>query len=662
MGQIEEGTLLWEPNENWKQQSNIYHYMKWLRQQKNLHFQDYHSLWKWSVDELEVFWSSLWEYFEVQSEQPYQTVLTSHNTPDAKWFPEATINYTEHIFRNRDENKPAIIHASENRETAAITWKQLYQETAALQHTLEKIGVQKGDRIVAYAANTYETIVAFLATASLGAIWSSASPDFGTQSVIDRFKQIEPKVMITVDGYCYGGKSFDRTTVVENIQSELPTLEATITIPYLHNNPDFSKLKNVIRWEDASKTNEQRTLRYEHIPFNDPLWVLFSSGTTGKPKPIVQSQGGILLEHLKALTFHVDLSEDDRFFWFTTTGWMMWNFLVGGLLTGSTIILYDGNPGYPDKNMLWKFAEQTKMTVFGTSASFITGCMKDGLKPKEDFDLQHLKNISSTGSPLPPEGFQWCYENVKKDLWIASVSGGTDVCTAFILGIPTLPVYAGELQCRGLGAKIESFNDNGHPEIEAVGELVLTEPFPSMPIYFWNDTDGSRLHESYFDVFPGIWRHGDYLKITDRHTCVIYGRSDATINRGGIRIGTSEIYRAVDQVKAVADSLIVDIPKEDGDSFTPLFVVMKDRHSLTDETKQAIKKQIRTQCSPRHVPTGIYEVADLPQTLNGKKLEVPVKKILMGNPIDQVVNKGSLRNTKSLDYFVGFAREHLQNK
>jgi acetoacetyl-CoA synthetase len=579
--------------------------------------------------------------------------------PGAKWFPEATINYTEHIFRERDETKPAIIHASEIRDTSEVTWGQLYRETAALQQTLKKLGVTKGDRVVAYAANIYETVVAFLATASLGAVWSSASPDFGTQSVIDRFKQIEPKVMVTVDGYRYNGKAFDRTGVVEDIQAELPTLKATIAVPYLDAGSDFSRLKNVTRWEDACRTDHSAELEYEHIPFNDPLWVLFSSGTTGKPKPIVQSQGGILLEHLKALTFHADLGEDDRFFWFTTTGWMMWNFLVGGLLAGSTIILYDGSPGYPDKNMLWKFAEETKMKVFGTSASFITGCMKDGLIPRENFDLTHLENISSTGSPLPPEGFQWCYGNVKQDLWIASVSGGTDVCTAFILGVPILPVYAGELQCRGLGAKIESFNDDGKPEIESVGELVLTEPFPSMPIYFWGDEDGSRMHDSYFDMFPGIWRHGDYLKVTDRDTCVIYGRSDATINRGGIRIGTSEIYRAVDQVDEVADSLIVDIPIGDGDSFTPLFAVMKKGNTLTDETKQKIKKQIKTQCSPRHVPTGIYEVSALPQTLNGKKLEVPVKKILMGKSADQVVNKGSLANPEALDFFTTFAEQHM---
>lgn len=654
MGHIEEGTLLWEPDETWQKNANVTQYMDWLKTNKNKHFNDYQSLWEWSVNDLEGFWESLWEYFNIQADEPYQTVLSSHEMPGARWFEGSTINYTEHIFKNRDWDAPAIIHASEGRNKTEVTWGELYQDTASLQQTLRNLGVGKGDRVAAYVANIYEAVVAFLATASIGAVWSSASPDFGTQSVIDRFKQIEPKVMFTVDGYQYGGKYFDRTDIIKNIQAELPTLKATIMMPFLNDNPDVSGFTQPMAWDKAINGDAKAELTYEYVPFNDPLWVLFSSGTTGRPKPIVQSQGGILLEHLKALTFHTDLSPGDRFFWFTTTGWMMWNFLVGGLLTGSTIILYDGNPAYPDTKMLWKYAQDTKMTTFGTSASFITACMKNELEPGTEFDLSHLKSIGSTGSPLPPEGFEWCYDHVKKDLWIASVSGGTDVCTAFILGMPILPVYAGELQSRGLGAKIESFDDNGEPHLDEVGELVLTEPFPSMPIYFWNDPDGSRMHDSYFDMYPGIWRHGDYLKITNRHTCVIYGRSDATINRGGVRIGTSEIYRAVDHVKEVSDSLIVDIPKGGGDSFVPLFVVMKDGQELTPEVEKHIKTQIRTQCSPRHTPTAIYAVDDLPQTLNGKKLEVPVKKILMGKSVDKVVNKGSLANPAALDFFVNF--------
>lgn len=658
MERIQEGTLLWEPTQERKENSNLNHFMVWLQQNRNLSFDSYDKLWDWSVSELEAFWEAMWEYFDIESSTPYRSVLSARKMPGAKWFEGAKINYTEHVFRNRDSEKTAIIHTSEVRpELREVSWGKLYEDTLAIQQTLKKLGVQKGDRVVSYSANNYETVVAFLATASLGAIWSSASPDFGTQSVIDRFKQIEPKVMFTVDGYRYGGKEFDRLETVQSIQSEIPSLEATITIPYLQTDADFSKLKKPISWEKATENTETKGLTFEHVEFNEPLWILFSSGTTGKPKPIVHSQGGMLIEHLKALTFHCDLGEDDRFFWFTTTGWMMWNFLIGGLLTGTTIILYDGNPAYPSTDTLWKLAQDTKMNLFGTSASYITACMKEDLKPKEKFDLSALQNISSTGSPLPPEGFKWSYDNVKEDLWIASVSGGTDVCTAFVIGAPVLPVYAGELQCRGLGAKVESFDEAGHAHIDEVGELVLTEPFPAMPIFFWDDTDGTRLYESYFDLYDGIWSHGDYIKVTDRGTCVIYGRSDATINRGGIRIGTSEIYRVVDKIPEIEDSLIVDIPSPSGDSHTPLFIVLKEGYELTDELKTSIKKQIRDYCSPRHVPTGIYAAPDLPKTLNGKKLEVPVKKILMGQPLERVVNKGSLGNQQALDYFLEFAKE-----
>ena len=658
MERLKEGTLLWEPTKDRIENSNLNHYMNWLKKEKNLSFDSYDKLWDWSVTDVEDFWESLWGYFDIQSETPYHSVLSERKMPGAKWFEGATINYTEHIFSNRDLEKTAIIHTSEVRPGLhEVSWGKLYQDTAAVQQTLKQLGVEKGDRVVSYSANNYETIVAFLATASLGAIWSSASPDFGTQSVIDRFKQINPKVMFTIDGYGYGGKKFNRLQTVKDIQSELSSLEATIVIPYLDADADFSDLKNPTTWEKATQSTENVALTYEHVEFNDPLWILFSSGTTGKPKPIVHSQGGILIEHFKAISFHCDLDENERFFWFTTTGWMMWNFLVGGLLTGTTIILYDGNPAYPSTDTLWKLAEDTKMTVFGTSASYITACMKDGLVPKDKFDLSALKNISSTGSPLPPEGFQWCYDNVKDDLWIASVSGGTDVCTAFVIGAPTLPVYAGELQCRGLGAKVESFDELGEAHINQVGELVLTEPFPSMPIFFWNDENGVRLYESYFDLYDGIWSHGDYIKVTDRGTCIIYGRSDATINRGGIRIGTAEIYRAVDKIPEIEDSLIVDIPSPSGDSVTPLFVVLKEGYELTDDLKTEIKKHIREYCSPRHVPTEIYAAPDLPKTLNGKKLEVPVKKILMGQPVDRVVNKGSLGNQRSLEYFMDFAEK-----
>lgn len=658
MKAIKEGTLLWEPSEERKHKSNLNHFINWLNQKEQLTFTSYEQLWKWSTTEIEAFWKSVWSYFDIQAKTAYHSVLSNGAMHGMEWFKGAKINYTEHIFKNRDLDKTAIIHTSETRpENQEVSWGQLYKDTAALAFTLKKLNIQKGDRIVAYSANNYETVVAFLATASLGAIWSSASPDFGTQSVIDRFKQIEPKIMFTVDGYRYGGKDFDRLKTVQEIQAALPSLKATIAIPYLHPTADFSHLKNPIIWEQALEVNEPPALDYQYVEFNEPLWILFSSGTTGKPKPIVHSQGGILIEHLKALHFHADLKENERFFWFTTTGWMMWNYLISGLLTGATIVLFDGSPAYPSIDTLWQLVEDTKITTFGTSASYISACMNDGIRPKEKFDLSHLQNISSTGSPLPPEGFKWCYDNVKEDLWIASVSGGTDVCTAFVTGAPILPVYAGELQCRGLGAKIESFDENGIAHINEVGELVLTAPFPSMPIYFWNDSDGARLHESYFALYDGIWSHGDYIKITERGSCVIYGRSDATINQGGIRIGTAEIYRAIDYIPEIEDSLIIDIPSPSRDSITPLFVVLKEGFELTDEQRARINQQIREHCSPRHVPTAIYAAPDLPKTLNGKKLEVPIKKILMGQPVEHVVNKGSLSNPKSIDFFIKFAEK-----
>ncbi|MFD1453422.1 acetoacetate--CoA ligase [Oceanobacillus sojae] len=652
-----EGTLLFEPSKTQVEQANITSYRTWLQEYKQIQTKDYHTLWKWSVEDFDTFWESIWEYFKIQSHESYQNVRSSKQIIGTKWFPEATINYTEHVFRNKSLDSPAIIHTSEKRQRQEVSWEKLYQDTAALQNTLEKQGIQKGDRVACYAPNIYETVVAFLATASLGAVWSSASPEFGTQSVMERFQQIEPKAMITVDGYSYNGRKFNRLDVVRKLQSALPSLKTTITIPYLNNQADFSTCVHPISWEDATGCQEKLEMTYTPVAFNDPLWILYSSGTTGKPKPIVHSQGGILLEHLKAVHLHMDLSAGSRFFWFTTTGWMMWNFLVGGLLTGASIILYDGSPAYPDKQVLWRLAEQTKMNVFGTSASFITACMNENMMPKNNFDLSHLRNISSTGSPLSPEGFEWCYTHVKNDIWLSSVSGGTDVCTAFLLGSPILPVYAGEIQCAGLGAKIESFDEDGNALTNEIGELVLTAPFPSMPIYFWNDESGFRMYHSYFDTFPGVWCHGDYIKLTDRNTAIIYGRSDATINRGGIRIGTSEIYRAADQVKAVENSLMVDLPQGNGDSITPLFVVLKDGEELTESLEQEIKQQLRTHCSPRHVPTHIYRVEELPQTLNGKKVEIPVKKILMGQDAATVINKGSLINPDSLDYFIDLAKK-----
>jgi acetoacetyl-CoA synthetase len=656
MTETAEGTLLWEPSEGFKESANITRYMRWLRDEKDLSFEDYAGLWEWSVTDLEGFWASLWEYCGVQASKPYERVLAKREMPGAEWFPGTELNYAEHAFKNAKGDEPAILHQSEIRPLSQLSWRELEEKTAALAAGLKSMGVERGDRVVAYLPNIPEAIIALLAVSSIGAIWSSSSPDFGAGSVVDRFQQIEPKILIAVDGYRYGGKDYGRTQVIAKLQEEIPTLERTVILPYLEEDPDTGSLKNVVAWNDLLAEHEGVELSFEQVPFDHPLWVLYSSGTTGLPKAIVHSQGGILMEHLKKVVLHIDTSPEDRFFWFTTTGWMMWNLLVGGLLSGATALLYDGNPGYPDMDVLWRFAEETGMTNFGTSASYITSCMKAGIEPGEGFDLSALKAIGSTGSPLPPEGFEWVYEHVKKDLWLYSTSGGTDLCTAFVGGVPLLPVRAGELQARSLGAKVEAFDENGNPVIDEVGELVLTEPMPSMPIYFWNDPEGERYRESYFDVYPGVWRHGDWIKVKQGGACVIYGRSDSTINRGGIRMGTSEIYSAVEKVGEVTDSLVVDVPRSGGSSFMPLFVVLEEGAELDDDLKARIKQSIRENTSPRHVPNEIFEVPEIPTTLNGKKLEVPVKKILSGTPPEKAASKDSLSNPESLDRFAELAQ------
>jgi acetoacetyl-CoA synthetase len=654
-----EGTLLWEPSKELKENARISDYMEWMKAEKDLSFEDYNQLWEWSVTDLEGFWASVWEYCGIKASKPYERVLGESAMPGAEWFPGAELNYAEHVFRHAPyrQDKPAILHQSEVRSLGEVSWDELQEKTAALAAGLREMGVGRGDRVAAYLPNIPEAVIALLACASIGAVWSSCSPDFGAGSVVDRLEQIEPKVLLAVDGYRYGGKDYDRMDVVAKLQDEIPTLQKTVVLPYLSGDPDTSALENVVAWDDLLGGHEGAELAFEQVPFDHPLWVLYSSGTTGLPKAIVHSQGGILIEHLKKAVLHIDLGPDDRFFWFTTTGWMMWNLVVAGLLTGSTVLLYDGNPGHPDMNVLWEFAEKTGMTCFGTSASYITACMRADIEPGRDFDLKHLESIGSTGSPLPPEGFEWAYEHIRQDLWLFSTSGGTDLCTAFVGGVPLLPVRAGELQARSLGAKVEAFDEEGNSQVDDVGELVITEPMPSMPIYFWNDPEGERYRESYFDVYPGVWRHGDWIKVKDNGACVIYGRSDSTINRGGIRMGTSEIYSAVDKVEEVADSLVVDVPREGGSSFMPLFVVLQEGLDLDEDLKNSIKGSIKENTSPRHVPNEIFAVPEIPKTLNGKKLEVPVKKILSGTPPEEAASKESLSNPASLDRFAELARE-----
>jgi acetoacetyl-CoA synthetase len=600
-------------------------------------FADYDELWRWSTEHVDEFWEALWSWCDVQASEPYERVLGRREMPGAECFPGARLSYAEHIFRDHDDAAIAIVHASEVRELRETTWGELRALTASIRAGLVERGVGEGDRVVAYMPNILETAAAFFACASLGAIWSSASPDFGVRAVVDRFAQIEPRVLLAVDGYRYGGVDHDRREAVAQLQGELPTLEHTFVLPYLGGEGN---------WDELLGNGE---LEFAQLPFDHPLWVLYSSGTTGLPKPIVHGQGGILLEHLKKMRLHVDAHAGDRFFWFTTTGWMMWNFLLGALLTDSAIVLYDGNPATPDLSRLWQLAEDAGITTFGTSAAFIAACMKEGVEPRDGRALERLRAVGSTGSPLSPEGFRWIYDRLGSDTWLFSTSGGTDVCTAFVGGVPVLPVYEGELQARALGAKVEAFDEDGNSVIDEVGELVVTEPMPSMPVFFWNDPDGERYRESYFSMYPGVWRHGDWIEITSRGTAVIYGRSDSTINRGGIRMGTSEIYRVVLGFDEIVDALVVD-----ADGYMPLFVVLREGAVLDDDLQARIVAQIREDCSPRHVPNEIEAVPEIPRTLSGKILEVPVKRIILGAEPETVASRDSLANPHSLDWFASW--------
>ncbi|MPZ13860.1 MAG: acetoacetate--CoA ligase [Chloroflexi bacterium] len=649
---IEEGTFLWQPSAERVAAASITRYMRWLRETRGLGFDSYDRLWAWSVTEIEAFWGSIWDYFEVQAHRTDTRVLSDRRMPGARWFPGAEINYAEHALRRRDDHV-ALLSRSEGGRGAALTYRELHRQVSAAAAGMRRLGVGRGDRVVGYLPNVPEAVVAFLAAASIGAIWSCCSPDFGVPTVLDRFQQIRPRLLVAIDGYRYAGRDFDRRPEVEEIARRLPGLERTIIVSYLNGASSGRGSGNTLAWEELLREDEP--LAFEAVPFDHPLWVLYSSGTTGLPKAIVQGHGGILLEHWKSLVLQMDLTAEDHFFWYTSTGWMMWNKLVSGLLLGTTVVLYDGSPGFPDLGALWRFAEEVGISYFGTSAPFLMSCRKAGIQPGKDSDLRRLTAIGSTGAPLPPEGFQWVYDTVKPDVWLGSVSGGTDLCTAFVGSCPLLPVRAGELQCRGLGAKVEAFDAAGKPLLGEVGELVLTEPLPSMPLFLWNDTDGRRYHESYFDVYPGVWRHGDWIKITEHGACVIYGRSDSTLNRAGVRTGTSEIYRVVEEVPDVVDSLAVDTTALGTEGKLLLFVVLRPEAELDDALSAQIAQAIAREISPRHVPDEIHAISAVPRTLNGKKLEVPVKRILAGVPLERAVSLDSVGNPETLAYFVELA-------
>ncbi|WP_204060697.1 acetoacetate--CoA ligase [Microbispora corallina] len=632
---VDEGALLWEPAAEVVRDARVTRYTQWLGRTG-----DYQDVWTWSVESPADFWTSIWDYFDVVGERGDGPVI-SGTMPGVEWFAGSTLNYAENALRGHP-GRTAVIFRNESGGRWQYSLGELREEVARVRAGLVRLGVGRGDRVAAYVPNVPEALIAFLATASLGAVWSSCSPDFGAPSVTDRFAQIEPTVLVAVDGYRYGGKRFDRSDVVREIAAKLPTLKATVWIPTI----GLDVPETALSWDDLRA--ETAPLEFERVPFGHPLWVLYSSGTTGLPKPIVHGHGGIVLEHLKSLSFHQDLGQGDVFFWYTTTGWMMWNYLIGGLLVGATVLLYDGSAAHPATDALWRLAAEEGVTYFGTGAPYIMASLKAGVKPE---GLDRLRGIGSTGSPLPPEGFAWVYSDVRPDVQLGSFSGGTDVCTGFVGAVPLLPIRAGVIPCRCLGAKVESYDPSGRPVIDEVGELVVTQPMPSMPVMFWNDPSGDRYRESYFADYPGVWRHGDWIKILPDGGCVIYGRSDSTLNRGGVRMGTSEFYRVVERYDEIADSLVIDTGRLGQEGRLLLYVTMAEGATLTDDLIARLRTALRTELSPRHVPDEIHEVPGIPRTLSGKKLEVPVRKILLGTPVEEAANPDAMANPQVLRHF-----------
>jgi len=665
MAKVEEGQLLWTPREAFANASSLAAYIRWLAEHRGLHFADYEALRVWSVTEIEAFWATVWEYFEVQSQTPYQQVLDTRRMPGGRWFEGSRLNYAEHLLRHELNAEPGATvfhHCSENRPLAAMSWQELGRQVRIVATQLRAMGVGPGDRVVSYLPNVPETAVAMIATTAIGAVWSSAAPEFGTKTVTERFAQIAPKVLFAADGYRFGGKDFRREAEVRSIVAALPTLEQIIWLPYLDDSLPPPQFENLTTWhkllDHADIPREQ--FRFEYVAWNHPLWVVFSSGTTGLPKAIVHSHVGVLLEHLKLLHFHLGLKPGSVMFFYSTTGWMMWNLLVAALLTGSSVVLYDGNPAYPSLDFLWQLAADTGATSFGASPTYVQMMEKAGLEPGRMHDLSKLESVVVAGAPSTPETFAWFYRCVKQDLWVTSQSGGTEICSGFVGAVPLLPVHAGEIQTRLLGMDVKAWRDDGTlAESDEVGELVVTSPFPSMPIKFWNDADDKRYRESYFEVFPGTWRHGDFIKINARGGCYIYGRSDSTLNRHGVRIGTAEIYRAVEQLPEIADSLIVCCELPGGHFFMPLFIRLKPGFTPDEALIKGIAGRLREDCSPRHVPDRVYAVEAIPYTLTGKKMEVPVRKILMGWPLEKAASRDAMMNPVAIDYFVRFAQESI---
>ena len=639
--------LLWKPSEERVKGSNMYSFMQYINRRFDRDFSSYDELYQWSVDNISEFWGAMWEFVDIKASSGYQEVIDDvGKMPGANWFAGARLNFAENLLRYRDD-RVALIFKGEGQDIVRMTYAELYDQVARVAKSLREAGVEVGDRVVGFMPNMPQAVVAMLAATSMGAVWSSCSPDFGIKGVLDRFGQIRPRILFVADGYFFKGRKLDSLERVADIIGDLPSIEKVVVTPYINEEPDISGVRDAVLFDDFKSDQDDLEVEFEQLPFDHPLYIMFTSGTTGLPKCMVQSAGGILIHHLKELVLHTNLTRDDTIFYFTTCGWMMWNWLVSALAVGAELVLYDGNPFYPDPGVLWEMAQEVGLTVFGTSAGYVAALMKEGLKPGEEYDLSSLESVLSTGSPLSEEAFEWIYQEVKPDIQLASISGGSDINGCFALGNPIGPVYSGELQCRALAMKVEAFDSGGNPVINQQGELVCTAPSPSMPIYFWEDPDGAKYHRAYFDTYDNVWKHGDFILINERGGVIIYGRSDATLNPGGVRIGTAEIYRLVDLVDEVQDCIVVG-QNWKNDVRVILFVQMAPGHELTDELKDSIKKRIRSEESPRHVPAKIIAVPDIPYTINMKKVELSVKKVIEGQPVK---NRDALKNPEALDYY-----------
>ena len=654
---MQPGDLLWTPGPERIRRANVTAFADWLARERGRRFADYTALWRWSVEDLEGFWQALWDYFHIDSSAPHRRVLGRRGMPGAEWFPGARLNYAQHVLRREPSGGDVLLHVSESQPLTALTWEALGNRVRTLATELRALGVEPGDRVVAWMPNIPETLIAMLATTAIGAIWACCSPDFGERGTLDRLVQLSPKLLFGIDGYRYGGKAFDRRSELRRIAAGLTSLEHLIYLPYLNPEDTTLPVPSARHWRTLFDRPAVGAGQFEYaqVPFDHPLWTLFSSGTTGLPKPIVHGHGGILLETLKNATFHFDLHPRERVFYFTTTGWMLWNFLVSTPLCGAVPVLYDGHPAYPTPDVLWKMAQEASVVTFGASPTYVDQLSRLRVVPRERFGLEALRTVNLAGSPASPECMGWFYLNVKEDLWVANGSGGTDCCTGFVGGVPTLPVRAGEIQAPSLGVSVKAYNARGESVVDEVGELVITEPMPSMPLCFWNDPGDRRYLDSYFQEFPGVWRHGDFFKINTQGNCWVLGRSDATLNRYGVRIGTAEVYRSLGLIPDVQDALIVNLDLPGGGFFMPLFVKLTAGVELNPELEAKIRDTLRREYTPRHVPDRIYQVPGIPYTLTGKKMEVPVRRILMGVPPEKAANRSGVSDPSALDFFIDYA-------